>query len=326
MKVNSSKTKDYEDRKKIIVLSCIAIALIGIFLFQGLNERNFSYNLSKRIPRVIAIVLTGGSIAFSSMIFQTVTNNRILTPSILGLDSLYMFIQTLSVFFFGATSIVMVDKKVNFLVSVAVMLLGTLMLYKFLLKKSGKNNLFFLLLVGTVLGTLFKSMSSFMQVLIDPNDFLVLQSKMFASFSNVNTDILILAIIAVVIIVVLIYDQLDKLDVMLLGRETAINLGIDYDKFSRTILLIVAVLVSISTALVGQITFLGLLVVNLSYQFLKSYKHKYQIIGSVLISVIALVGGQFVVERIFNYSSTVSIIINFIGGIYFIYLLMREGK
>ncbi len=324
MKVKSLERKDFRDRKRLFILGVIAVVVIGLFLFQGLNSRNFSYNLSRRIPKVIAIMLTGGSIAFSSMIFQTVTNNRILTPSILGLDSLYMFIQTISVFLFGASSIFMVNKNVNFLVSVVVMLVGTLALYQFLFKKSGKNNLFFLLLVGTVLGTLFKSMTSFMQVLIDPNEFDVLQSKMFASFSNVNTDILIIAIIAVLIIVVLVYDQLGKLDVMLLGREQAINLGIDYDKFSKKILLIVAVLVSISTALVGQITFLGLLVVNLSYQFFESYKHKYQIIGAILISIIALVGGQFIVERILNFSSTVSIIINFIGGIYFIYLLLKE--
>lgn len=326
MKVKSVEAKDYRDRRKLFILGGVAVAVIALFLLQGLNERNFSYNLSRRIPKVIAIILTGGSIAFSSMIFQTVTNNRILTPSILGLDSLYMFIQTISVFLFGASSVFMVNKNVNFLVSVVVMLVGTLVLYQFLFKKSGKNNLFFLLLVGTVLGTLFKSMTSFMQVLIDPNEFEVLQSKMFASFSNINTDILVISIIAVLIIVVLIYDQLGKLDVMLLGREQAINLGIDYDKFSKRILLVVAVLVSISTALVGQITFLGLLVVNLSYQFFEGYKHKYQIIGAVLISIIALVGGQFVVERILNFSSTVSIIINFIGGIYFIYLLLKEGK
>lgn len=326
MKVKSLNMKESRDRRRLYLLGIIAVAVIAIFMFQGLNSNNWNYNLSRRIPKVIGIILTGGSIAFSSMIFQTVTNNRILTPSILGLDSLYMFVQTISVFLFGASSIFMVNKNVNFLVSVAVMLIGTMLLYQFLFKSKGKNNLFFLLLVGTVLGTLFKSMTSFMQVLIDPNEFDVLQSKMFASFSNVNTDILLIAIVAVMIIVVLIYDELDKLDVMLLGREQAINLGIDYDKFSKKILIIVAVLVSISTALVGQITFLGLLVVNLSYQFFESYKHKYQIIGAVLISIIALVGGQFIVERILNFSSTVSIIINFIGGIYFIYLLLKEGK
>jgi len=318
--------KDNIDKKKLYILGIVAVFVIGLFLFEGLNGRNWGYNLSKRIPKVIAIVITGGSIAFSSMIFQTVTNNRILTPSILGLDSLYMFVQTISVFLFGASSIFMINRNVNFMVSVTIMLAGTLILYKILFKKDGNSNIFFLLLVGTVLGTLFKSMTSFMQVIIDPNEFEALQSKMFASFTNVNTDILLIAVIAILIIFILFYDDVKKLDVMLLGRDQAINLGIDFDRFSKKVLIVVAVLVSISTALVGQITFLGLLVVNLSYQFLNTYKHSYQITGSILISIIALVAGQFIVERILNFGSTVSIIINFVGGIYFIYLLMKEGK
>ncbi|WP_346878240.1 iron chelate uptake ABC transporter family permease subunit [Clostridium sp. UBA7791] len=318
--------KDNIDKKKLYILGIVALFVIGLFLFEGLNGRNWYYNLSKRIPKVIAIAVTGGSIAFSSMIFQTVTNNRILTPSILGLDSLYMFVQTISVFLFGASSIFMINRNVNFMVSVTIMLVGTLVLYKILFKKDGNSNIFFLLLVGTVLGTLFKSMTSFMQVIIDPNEFETLQSKMFASFANVNTDILLISVIALLIIFVLFYDDVKKLDVMLLGRDQAINLGIDFDRFSKKILIVVAVLVSISTALVGQITFLGLLVVNLSYQFLNTYKHSYQITGSILISIIALIAGQFIVERILNFGSTVSIIINFIGGIYFIYLLMKEGK
>lgn len=318
--------KDNIDKKKLYILGIVALFVIGLFLFEGLNSRNWDYNLSKRIPKVIAIAITGGSIAFSSMIFQTVTNNRILTPSILGLDSLYMFVQTISMFLFGASSIFMINRNVNFMVSVTIMLVGTLVLYKILFKKDGNSNIFFLLLVGTVLGTLFKSMTSFMQVIIDPNEFETLQSKMFASFANVNTDILLISVIALLIIFVLFYDDVKKLDVMLLGRDQAINLGIDFDRFSKKILIVVAVLVSISTALVGQITFLGLLVVNLSYQFLNTYKHSYQITGSILISIIALIAGQFIVERILNFGSTVSIIINFIGGIYFIYLLMKEGK
>lgn len=314
-----------KDKKKLYILGGIAMTFILLFMFAGLNENNWQYNLSKRIPKIIALVITGGSIAFSSMIFQTVTNNRILTPSVLGLDSLYILVQTIAVFVFGSTSIFMTNKSLNFIISVLLMLVGSMILYKGLFKGKS-NNIFFLLLVGTVMGTLFKSMSSFMQVLIDPNEFQTLQAKMFASFSNVNTDILIIAIIILLIIFAVIYDDIKKLDVMLLGRDTAINLGIDYDKFSKKILAIVAILVSVSTALVGPITFLGLLVVNLSYQFFKSYKHSYLIIGSSLISIIALVGGQFVVEKVLNYSSTVSIIINFVGGIYFIYLLLKEGK
>ncbi|MBP8314937.1 MAG: iron chelate uptake ABC transporter family permease subunit [Clostridium sp.] len=313
-----------DDKTKIYILSMIAVVFIMLFIFSGLNARNYAYNLSKRIPKIIAICVTGGAIAFSSIIFQTITNNRILTPSILGLDSIYTFGQTLCVYLFGIESIMMTNKNVNFFVSVLIMLLGTLLLYKFVFKKGG--NVFVLLLVGTVIGTLFRSMSSFMQVLIDPNDFIALQSKMYASFTNINTDILIIALVLICGIFIFTYKDIKKLDVMNLGREIAINLGINHDKLSKKLLLVVAVLVSISTALVGPITFLGLLVVNLSYQFFKTYKHSYLITGSVLISIIALVGGQFIVERILNFSTTVSIIINFIGGLYFIYLLLKEAK
>lgn len=316
--------KHSRDKKKLLFLSIITIICIGVFLFQGLNARNFEYNMGRRIPKVIAICMTGTGIAVSSMLFQTVTNNRILTPSILGLDSLYNFGQTLCIFAFGVDSIMMTDKKVNFLVSVVIMLLGTIILYKLVFRRG--NNIFTLLLVGTVVGTLFRSMSSFMSVLIDPNDFIVLQGKMFASFNNINTDILILSAIIMVGIGYFIYKDKDKLDVMLLGRETAINLGVDHDKLSKKILLIVALLVSVSTALVGPITFLGILVVNLSYHLFKTYKHSYLMAGASLISMTALVGGQFIVERILNFSSTVSIIINFIGGIYFIYLLIKQAK
>ena len=324
IKSNVKKKVKIDDKTKIYIISMIAVVFIMLFIFSGLNARNYAYNLSKRIPKIIAICVTGGAIAFSSIIFQTITNNRILTPSILGLDSIYTFGQTLCVYLFGIESIMMTNKNVNFFVSVLIMLLGTLLLYKFVFKKGG--NVFVLLLVGTVIGTLFRSMSSFMQVLIDPNDFIALQSKMYASFTNINTDILIIALVLICGIFIFTYKDIKKLDVMNLGREIAINLGINHDKLSKKLLLVVAVLVSISTALVGPITFLGLLVVNLSYQFFKTYKHSYLITGSVLISIIALVGGQFIVERILNFSTTVSIIINFIGGLYFIYLLLKEAK
>lgn len=314
-----------KDKKKIYILFGIALLAITLFLVYGLNVNNYEYNLSKRIPRVVAIIITGGSIAFSSIIFQTITNNRIITPSVLGLDSLYGFLQSFVVFIFGTSSIVMTDGRVNFLVSSFLMILGSMILYKFLLG-NGKSNIYFLLLVGTIFGTLFKSLSTFMQVLIDPNDYVVLQSKLFASFTNVNTSILLLVIIILLIIVAFIYDDMKKIDVLHLGRDNSISLGVDYDRISKKFLIVVSILISISTALVGSITFLGILVVNLSYQLIKSYKHKYLIASSILISIIALVGGQFIVERLLNYNTKISIIINFIGGAYFIYLLLKENK
>lgn len=312
-----------KDKQKICILGSLASIAILLFIFTGLNANNFDYNISKRIPKIIAMVVTATAIAFSTMIFQTTTNNRILTPSILGLDSLYGLSQTIVVFIFGTSSIFMVNAKVNFIVSVLIMILNGLLLYKFVFKKSG--NIYFLLLVGTVLSTLFKSLTTFMQVLIDPNEYDALQNKIFASFENVNVDVLVLAIIVCLIIFAVVYDDIKKYDVLLLGKDNAINLGINYEKFSKKTLLVVCILVAVSTSLVGQITFLGLLTVNISYQFIQTYSHKYRIIAAIFISIFALVFGQFVVERVLNYNSTVSVIINFIGGIYFIYLLIKEN-
>lgn len=311
-------------KKKISLLAVLSLILIILFIGIGLNSNNWQYALSRRIPKTLAIVLTGGTIAFSSMIFQTITNNRILTPSVLGLDSLYMFIQTFVVFVLGSRNITTVNSNVNFAVSVVLMIIFSTLLFKVLFKKEG-SNIYLLLLVGMIFGTLFQSLSSFMQMLIDPNEFTILQGRMFASFSNVNTSILWISIVVVAIIIVYAYDYIKILDVLSLGREQAINLGIDYDKVVQRMLIVIAILVSISTALVGPITFLGLLVVNLSREFLKTYRHSYLIIGSVLISIVALVGGQLIIERLMNFNTTLSVIINFVGGLYFIYLLLKEA-
>lgn len=314
-----------KNKKQIIIMSIMSLIFLTLFIVWGLTAKNYRFNLSLRIPKVLGILIAGGTISVASILFQTITNNRIITPSIIGLDSLYTLVQTIVVFVFGSTSIFMVNKTVNFLASGTLMVLLAMILFKVVLKSS-KNNIFFLLLVGTVVGTLFRSMSSFMQVLIDPNEFDALQAKIIASFSLVNTEIIIVSIIILVIVGLVLYKDFSKLDVMSLGREQAINLGVDYDKFSKKILLIVAILVSLSTALVGPITFLGIIVVNLTYEITKTYKHSVLLIVGTLISIIALVGGQFLVERVFTFNTTISIIINFIGGVYFINLLLRESK
>ncbi|WP_294166994.1 iron chelate uptake ABC transporter family permease subunit [uncultured Clostridium sp.] len=314
-----------KNKRKIIILSLIAIISLVLFVVWGLTVKNYRFNLSIRIPKVLGILIAGTTISVASILFQTITNNRIITPSIIGLDSLYGLVQTLVVFIFGSTSIFMVNKTINFLLSASLMVTLAMILFKVVLKK-GNNNIFFLLLVGTVIGTLFRSLSSFMQVIIDPNEFDALQAKLFASFSLVNTKILVVSVIILVIMGVILYRDFNKLDVMSLGREQAINLGVDYDKFSKKILFFVAILVSLSTALVGPITFLGIIVVNLTYEITKTYKHSVLLIVGTLISIIALVGGQFLVERVFNFTTTISIIINFIGGVYFINLLLKESK
>ncbi|MCE5169073.1 iron chelate uptake ABC transporter family permease subunit [Paenibacillus profundus] len=309
---------------KLGVLATIAVALIAVFVFIKIGN-NWGYVLPRRGMKVFAIILTGGCIAFATTVFQTITNNRILTPSILGLDSLYMLIQTFVIFVFGSMNATITNSNINFIISVGLMVLFSSILYKVIFKREDQN-IYFLLLIGLIFGTLFGSLSTFMQVLIDPNEFAIVQDKMFASFNNIKTDLLIIASISVLLVSLYFMRFTKYLDVLSLGREQAINLGVDYDYVVKRLLIVVAILISISTALVGPITFLGLLVVNVTYEFLKTYQHKFLILGSVLISIIALVGGQLIVERVFTFSTTLSVIINFVGGGYFIYLLLKENK
>lgn len=312
-------------KSKLYILGSLIVIFSALFLTVGVNFDHIDYAMSQRIPKLIAIVITGGGIAFSSIIFQTITNNNILTPSVLGLDSLYVLIQTVIVFLLGVESSFITNKSSNFLLSSSLMILASFVLYKKLFERSN-NNVFFLLLVGMIFGTLFKSMSTFMQVVIDPNEYAALQNSLYASFSNVNTEILMMSVIMIIAIIPFIYDELKMLDVISLGKDHAINLGVNYDKAVKKLIIVVAMLVSISTALVGPITFLGLLVVNVAKQLFKTYKHTYLISASILISILTLVVGQFLVERVFTFTTTISVIINFIGGLYFIYLLLKESK
>jgi iron complex transport system permease protein len=149
---------------------------------------------------------------------------------------------------------------------------------------------------------------------------------MFASFNNVNEDLVWTSLVFITLLIAFAWKQNSSLDVLTLGRDTAINLGVNYDALVKQMLVLSAVLIAIATALVGPITFFGLIVANLSYQFFTSYKHSVLLTGSIVISVVALVGGQWVVERIFTFNTTLSVIINFIGGVYFIYLLLKESR
>ncbi|MDD5984305.1 MAG: iron chelate uptake ABC transporter family permease subunit, partial [Turicibacter sp.] len=294
-------------------------------LVYGLNPNSYQYALSRRIPKLIAIAMTGSGVAVSSVIFQTVTNNRILTPSVLGLDSLYNLFQTLIVFSLGSLNVALMGSNLNFLIAGGLMIVFSLFLFKMMFRREN-TNLFFLLMIGMIFGTLFSSLSSFMQMVMDPNEFLIVQNKMFASFNNVKSSLLGISMITMGLTLFWVLKDVKKLDVLALGKEQAINLGIDYDRMVRKLLIAVAILVSVSTALVGPVTFLGILVTNLAYQMINDYRHILIIPTSILLSLLALIGGQFLVERVFQFNTTIGVIINFIGGLYFIYILLKEER
>ncbi|EAK6248013.1 iron ABC transporter permease [Campylobacter jejuni] len=310
-------------RKKMLILSFLTLGMIGIFILVDLNGFD-EYALKSRFLQIAAIIIVAICIAVSTVIFQTLCNNKILTPAIIGLDSLYMLLQSALIFSFGAANLSVYKNDINFLITLVCMVVFSLGLYKILF--SSDRSIYLIMLLGLVFGTLFSTLSSFFEVLIDPDEFMVIQGRMFASFDNIAFDILILAYIISFLSFIWIFRYMKFLDPLNLGKDLAINLGINYQKISKQLMIIIAILTSISTALVGPITFLGLLVANITYELFKTAKHSILLSACILISILALLGGVFFVSRVFDYNATISVVINFLGGIYFIYLVLKGNK
>ncbi|KOE82204.1 iron chelate uptake ABC transporter permease subunit VctG [Vibrio aestuarianus] len=311
------------DNTKLLLLVLLSLIFAGLFIGIGLNLDNYQYFLSRRVPKVLAIVLAGIAIAQSSLAFQTITHNRILTPSIMGFDSLYMFVQVMVVVLFGGLSSYALNPYVNFSLSVAVMLAFSSLLFAFYFRRQ-QSNLMALLLLGVILGQLFSNISSFFIMLMDPNDFSSVQANMFASFNNVKVELVYWVTPLLLLVCFGLFQMHRLLDVFWLDNDNAVSLGVDVRLVTRNVLMLSAILIAISTALVGPVMFFGLLVTNLTREWFRSYQHKTLLIGCSAISVCALLSGQWLVEKVFQFETTLSVVINFIGGIYFLSLLLRN--
>lgn len=306
---------------RLVMLALLAIAAIA--LFMTIDARGmWEFVLPFRGRKVAAIVVVGYAIAISTVLFQTITNNRILTPSIMGFDALYMLIQTVVVFFLGSGRLLSLDPRLRFGVEVVAMVVFASVLY-FWLFVAAHRSLHLLVLVGIIFGVMFRSTTGFLQRLIEPNDFVVLQDAGFASFNAIDQTLLGIAVAIIGAVTIVVVRMLPVFDVLALGRETAINLGVDYRRVVTIVLVMVTILVAVSTALVGPITFFGLLVANLAYMLVGSSSHRYVLPAAALLAVVALVGGQTVLERVFSFNSSLSIMIEFAGGLMFIILLIR---
>lgn len=308
---------------RLLGLLALALACCGLFMTLGVKT-DWAFTLQLRGTKLAAMLLVAWAVGVSTVLFHTITHNRILTPAIMGFDSLYLLIQTSLAFAFGMQAVAAFNPALKFLAETLVMVLFAWLLFR-LLFSGAVRSLHLMLLVGVVLGVLFKSLTSLLLRLIDPNQFGSLQDRFFASFNLVATHLVLAAAAVVAAVSVFLWLARRDFDVLSLGRDAAISLGVDYQRAVMRILVCVAIMVSVSTALVGPVTFFGLLIANLAYQFMGSARHRWTLPAAVVLGIIALVGGQLVLERVFAFNSALSIVIEFLGGLVFIALLLRHN-
>ena len=316
------------NRRKLCIMAALVLLAAAAYMTVDVNFGNaklLAYSMRIRAPKLIVMLITAFAIGGASLVFQSIINNTIVTPCLLGMNSLYTLIHTAVVFCVGSGSVLAANANAAFAIDLVLMGITATLIYSYLFKKT-KHNVLYVLLVGTVLTSFFSSVQSTMTRVMDPNEYDTLLTTLVASFSNVNAEIIIFALIVLAAVIFFLRRELALLDVLTLGKEQAINLGVNYDRCIRRLLLGVTLAIAVATAMVGPISFLGLIIANLARQLLRTYRHTQLILGSALFGMIVLVGGQIIVEHVFTYAVPISVFITVGGGLYFLYLLLTRRR
>lgn len=300
-----------------LAVVCLALA----FLFTGANL-DFDYVIPKRLSRLAAIAIGGVCVAVSSIVFQTIAGNRILTPAVMGYEAVYLLLQSLLILAMGMHSVVLLGQNGNFVVSIALMLAYSWGIHHWLFR-DGKNNVYFLLLLGFVLTMVLGTFTQFIQLRISPGEFAILQGFSQASFNKAQPVQLLYSAVLAGAACVAVLKTLPALDVLALGREQAISLGVDYRRMVQLQLALIAVLVAVSTSLLGPTAFMGIFVANTTYALARTARHRITMPLGCAIAIAIFLAAQLLVEHVFNYRTTVGILVNLVCGAYFLALMVR---
>ncbi|WP_416189934.1 iron chelate uptake ABC transporter family permease subunit [Neisseria sp. CCUG17229] len=308
--------------KPLWLAFALLIGCCALFLTYNVNG-NWDFALPLRLTKLAALLLVAYAVGVSTLLFQTLTNNPILTPSILGFDALYVFLQTLLVFVLGGVGFTSLSILGKFSLELVLMMGGSMLLFATLMKQGGRD-LARMILIGVIFGILFRSLASLLQRMIDPEEFAVAQAYTFASFNSVNPQLITIGAVVLLASVVFIWRERHRLDVYMLGRDQAINLGINYSRNTLWLLLWIAALVATATAVVGPVSFFGLLVVALANHFAPTMKHAVRLPMTFCTAGILLVGGQTLFEHFLGMQAVLSVVVEFAGGLVFLYLILKK--
>ncbi|MEJ1922101.1 iron chelate uptake ABC transporter family permease subunit [Microbacterium sp. KHB019] len=306
-----------------------AVAITILLLTWGNQFEPFSEKwwriFRMRVTTLVVIAVVTFCQAIATVTFQTVTNNRIITPSIMGFESLYVLMQTMIVFFFGTTGIAEISPFGRFLLQSAMMVLFAVLLYSWLL--SGRfGNLHVMLLIGIIIGAGMGSLATFMQQMLDPSEFDVLVARLFGSVGNANTDFLWFVIPVVLATGGTIWFLARRLNVISLGSEISANLGLNHKRQIMLMLTLVSVLMAMTTSLVGPMTFLGFLMATLAYSITSTYDHRRILPVAWLLGYVILTAAYFLLRHVFPLVDAVTIVVELIGGLLFLFVILRKGR
>ena len=158
------------------------------------SQQLMLYSMKIRTPKLVVMLITAFAIGGASIVFQSIINNTIVTPCLLGMNSLYTLIHTAVVFFAGSGSLLARSANLSFAADVILMGIVATIIYSYLFQKTN-HNVLYVLLIGTVLSSFFSSIQTTLTRVMDPNEYDSLLSTLVADFENINSEIIVFALV-----------------------------------------------------------------------------------------------------------------------------------
>ena len=311
------------------ILSIIVVLLVVVYLLiPSKNSTTVSnFILQRRLFKLLVMVIVSCAIPISTISFQTVVQNRFLTPGVLGIESLFVFIQSGLYYFESLVGLKVEQSALIYTVTITIQIMLLLLLMN-VSKGMMLSNFKVLLLLTMAFSMLLRNASTFLQVLMDPNEFDKLQSSLYPSFQKMNAQPILIfgALVLFGLLMIVFFKLRHKLDALHLGVDGAKMLGINTKRLSNVVIVIVIIMTSLSTILVGPLQFLGFMIANLTYQLTKEYKHGVLWLFSAILGLVIVLSAQLIVERVFLLTIPISVFIEGIGGVLYLILLVKGEK
>ena len=227
--------------------------MVGQYDILGSEEGTEMFWIT-RVPRTIALVLSGMAMAMSGMVMQLLTQNKFVEPTTTGTTEWAGLGLLVALYFIPNSSL-----TVRMIVAVIFAFIGTMVFFFFLRKVTLKSSLV-VPIIGIMLGAVISSISTFFAMKTD-----MLQS-LGIWFAGSYTSIIrgqyeVLWTVGIVVVAVFIFA--DRLTIAGLGKDIAVNVGLNYERIVLLGVGLVAIASGVVTVVVGMLPFLGLIVPNL---------------------------------------------------------------
>ncbi|WP_028594010.1 ABC transporter permease [Paenibacillus assamensis] len=308
---------------KPFILAIFVVIILGVIsLFTGVYDirgqaDGWDMFFITRVPRTVALMLTGAAMAMAGLVMQLITQNRLVEPTTTGTTE-WAGLGLLSVYLlFPAPSLVL-----RMTGAILFSFIGTMIFFLFLRRVKLRSSLI-VPIIGLMLGAVISAVSTFLGLLFQKTQ--SIESWFVGSFASVQIgryEYLWL----IIIVTILIFIFANRLTLAGLGEDVATSLGVNYGRLILFATGLISFAVGIVTTVIGNLPFLGLIVPNIVSMFrgddLRSNLPWVCVIGMGTITFCDIISRTIIMP----FEVPVSLILGTLGSVVFIAILLRQRK